>query len=219
MRCEDARERLNDYVDGMLSENQSVQVEEHVAACAACRREVDALRAFLDQTAALPRDIFPERDLWSDIESALAATPSAALVWHPRQLTRRRKLMLSAAAVLLVGVGIRLARLSVETSRPGPAIPSETVGSMAGDIRNAEAEYGRARQEFLDSFAQYSDALAPETRRVIQENLAVIDGAVAEIRATLAQDPENVQLFRMLVATQNQGLALIRVAVRLSSES
>ena len=213
MRCEDVRERLDDYVDELLSESQSVQVEEHLAACAACRRDTDALRALLEQTAALPRDILPERDLWSDIEGALEATSSAALArW-------RRPLALAAAAVLLIGVGVWLARFSLGTSWPGGEIHSEAVSGLAREIREAEAEYARARQELLASFAQYGDTLAPETRRVIKENLAVIDGAVAEIRATLTQDPENVQLFRMLVATQNQGLTLIRLAVRLSSES
>jgi hypothetical protein len=219
MRCEDVRERLDDYVDGLLPDDQSVQVEEHVVACTACRREVDALHALLEQTGALPRHILPERDLWSDIEAAATATSSAEFVRRARRFMAGRTLAFSAAAVLLIALGLSLVRSSFEANRPGGGMRSETAGGLAGEIREAEAEYARARQELLVSFAQYSDTLAPETRRVIQENLAIIDGAVAEIRATLTQDPENVLLFRMLVATENQGLTLIRLAVRLSSES
>ena len=64
-------DRLHDLVDQELSDAARVEVEEHLATCATCREEVDALRRLLDSAAALPEEIAPGRDLWPELADRL----------------------------------------------------------------------------------------------------------------------------------------------------
>ena len=54
--------------------------------------------------------------------------------------------------------------------------------------------------------------LDPETVRVVEENLQVIDDAIAEARAALARDPANGYLFRHLDQTLTRKVDLLRRA-------
>ena len=71
MNCTDCTAKLNDYVDGELAATETPAIEAHLAGCAACRREHDALRALLQSARALPRDIAPENDRWAGIRSGV----------------------------------------------------------------------------------------------------------------------------------------------------
>lgn len=54
MRCEDARERLQEYLDGQLPPAETQTVEAHLAACAACREDLALLRQVDAALATLP---------------------------------------------------------------------------------------------------------------------------------------------------------------------
>lgn len=218
MRCEDVRERVDDYVDRVLPKEESARLEEHLASCAGCQRDVDALRALLRETAALPQSILPERDLWAGIEARLGTKSSVAFRLR-RAVWRKMTTFAAAAAVLLIVAGILLDRVPSGTKRPGFPTRPEAPSNLAAETQRAEAEYARARQELLSALADHENALEPETRRVIEENLAIIDSAVSQVRTALAQDPKNVRLLRMLVAMQDQGLGLISLATKLSSNT
>lgn len=66
-----SEELLNSYVDGALDGAAREAAERHLAGCAACRRDVERLRALVTNAAALPRSIEPERDLWPGIAPRL----------------------------------------------------------------------------------------------------------------------------------------------------
>ena len=66
-----SEERLNGYVDGALDESARAAVERHLAACAACRADVERLRALLADAKGLPRSIESPRDLWPAIQPRL----------------------------------------------------------------------------------------------------------------------------------------------------
>lgn len=44
MRCQTARSLLSRYIDGDIDESLKNRLEAHLAECAACRDELDALR-------------------------------------------------------------------------------------------------------------------------------------------------------------------------------
>ncbi|MGH9260495.1 MAG: zf-HC2 domain-containing protein, partial [Acidimicrobiales bacterium] len=50
---------LNGFADGTLEGAERAAVERHVAACLACRRDVDDQRALLAGAAGLAREIEP----------------------------------------------------------------------------------------------------------------------------------------------------------------
>ena len=84
MTCAEIQDRLDDYVDGSLSERDFQEVELHLHDCAECRKHERALRSLLAQAEALPAEMTPPRDLWPGIaerlgeRSVLARLPSFA---------------------------------------------------------------------------------------------------------------------------------------------
>ncbi|MDX2122110.1 MAG: zf-HC2 domain-containing protein [Gemmatimonadota bacterium] len=179
---------LDDYADGGLDPAARARVEAHLASCAACRAEVAALAAILAEARALPRTIEPGRDLWPGIAPRLAARPARRLPW----------LQLAAALALFAG-GFAAARLG---QKDGPPTRLATL----------QAEYTAASTELAHRLAGGSTGLAPETRRVVDRNLEIIDQAIREAEAALAGDPANGALEQMLVARYEQRLELLRRA-------
>jgi hypothetical protein len=97
-----------------------------------------------------------------------------------------------------------------------PAIPAGPGAAPAlGAVEAMEADYRAARAAFMDAVAQKAGAIDPETLAVVQENLAVIDGAVGEIRVALATDPSNTVLMELLVAARERELALFAAVLDL----
>lgn len=118
-----SEERLNGFVDGTLPVAERAEVERHLVACAACRAEIEELRALLRNAGALPKRIEPPRDLWAGIESRIAVRPSARPPFHLWAL--------AAAAVLIVGLG---AALWLRASRG-----SWVIAAAEGASRSAKA--------------------------------------------------------------------------------
>ncbi len=65
--------RLNDYVEGLVTEDVARQVEVHLAACEACSERLEALTLLLSELAGLPGDATPARDLWSGVRTSIEA--------------------------------------------------------------------------------------------------------------------------------------------------
>jgi len=72
-------ERLNDYVDGLLSEDEAREVEDYLAGSAEAHQTVESLRLLKARTAELPDSIEPSRDLWPGIAEKMAPAPLASL--------------------------------------------------------------------------------------------------------------------------------------------
>ena len=68
MNCREINEHLSAYLDGELEAKFVSQVEEHLASCETCRRELDALRDVVGMMHALPHERAP-RELESDVVS------------------------------------------------------------------------------------------------------------------------------------------------------
>src|SRR5438132_13514141 len=111
MTCAEAKDRLDDYVDGTLGEAELYEVELHLASCAACAEEQRRLRAFLVRVAALPAEVRPERDLWPGIADRIAARPRAEPRTFPRAWWTPAA-GLAAAAAVVVALGATLTRVS-----------------------------------------------------------------------------------------------------------
>lgn len=186
--CTDITPLLDDYADGALDPATRSRVDAHLATCADCRAEVAALAAILAEARTLPREIQPARNLWPGIAPRLAARPSRRVPW----------LQLAAALALFAG-GFAAARLG-----QGPAEPTR--------LATLQQEYAVASTELSRQLAGESTGLAPETRRVVERNLEIIDQAIREAEAALTGDPANGALEQMLVARYEQRLELLRRA-------
>jgi hypothetical protein len=230
MNCERARVLLDDFIDGTLERPLVERLERHLRDCPGCAREEQALRQVVSATSALPDSIEPARDLWPAIEAGLEDRRSEGL---PVRTTFGWWRGLAAASLLLamLGAGYLLRgyidaapppdragnRAAVEpvAERPAtptmPAIAEETGhGNALSEIQQAELAFVEARRHLRAALAERRPTLSPETARTIYANLEIMEAAIEEIRASLARDPGNRELGKMLVAAQRREVEFLQ---------
>lgn len=218
MRCEELRGVLDDFLDGEVSAAARSEIAEHLEGCSECRREAEALRRLIAGAAALPRAIEPGADLWPAIAARITGD-SAGRGWSPKAW-RQLVLPLAAALALVVSgvVAVRSIGRDRQAAMPEGTGPVTAAAVGDPDVAVLSARYRQAREELRAVFAARRDRLSPATVKVVEENLAVIDRAVAQITTALATDPGNRELSRLLLATYENEVDLLRRAARLASE-
>lgn len=82
-------------------------------------------------------------------------------------------------------------------------------------IRALEGASGRDIAELSAALQARRTRLAPETVRVIEENLRTIDRAIQEAQAALAADPGNQRPAHTILAMYMRKIDLLQQAVRL----
>lgn len=121
--CQEYEEQLSLHAAGALEAPQSARVEEHLAGCAACRREWEASREVLG-LAALPPPSAAE-------QAVLEALPQqVARAWRAEQVRKARRwryagLGLAAAAAVLLLVVAPGSPRSGSTEPPGEWVEAE----------------------------------------------------------------------------------------------
>ncbi len=209
MNCDEARTYLNDYIDGLLEKRREKALGEHLRACAECREEERALRALVGQARGLPATIMPDRDLWPGIKARVEGNLVDIAAVRQRRPAMLHYAVAAAAAIVLV-VGAVVVWLLEDGA---PADYAEN------NFTHTEQEYLGAKEELLNALKAQEASLSPETVATVEANLAVIEGAVRDIRLALADDPDNPHLERILLATYRNEVRLLHQAVHLANES
>ncbi len=65
--------RLNDYLEGLLTEDVTQAVNVHLAVCEECSGRLEALTLLLSELAGLPDGATPTRDLWAGVRAGIGA--------------------------------------------------------------------------------------------------------------------------------------------------
>jgi anti-sigma factor RsiW len=237
MTHEQILDLLDDFVGGDLPPREERDVRRHLMQCEGCRAEEQALRALLDEAAALPDEIVPERDLWTDIAPRLqsrgsldesADTLTEVRVIGPRPARPLPWWMLAAASIALVattsfatlqlsgrGAGETVPAIeSQQAQRPQGAAPRNAITALAA-FRPAEEEYEKAISDLEIVLRTQRGRLAPQTAATLEANLRIIDQAIQESRAALAADPNSAELTHMLSDAYDTKLNVLRRAVSL----
>lgn len=230
----EASGRLDDFFDGALPPAEREAVMDHLEGCGECRAELERMALLQAETRALPRGIAPPRDLWPEIAARLA--PRAAPAGEPEaksviavdfQAARRRApwtrwASMAAAAMVLVALssGITAYLMSARAVAPvavetAPAAPAERPITALAAFRPTEMEYIGTVETLQAELDARRDRLSPETLAVIEENLRIIDRAIAEARAALESDPANADLPLMLSGVYRQKVELLQTALQL----
>jgi hypothetical protein len=160
--------------------------------------------------AALPREIRPERDLRDDIWNQIQA---------PRVRTlRSARYPLAAAAILLIAISslVTLAIMNSQQRTGFAARQRDQVTLVASDQNALERQYSEEVQELEMVLRKSRGALSPETVRILEENLAIIDRAIREAQSALASDPNSDMLVDMLRSAYQRKLELLRQAAESS---
>jgi hypothetical protein len=194
--------------------------EAHRETCAECTTTWAELEAISAEARALPT-LTPSRDLWDGIAARIdgAARATAPTTAGHRALARAERrwfsapaLRYAAAAALLVTVTAAVT-WRIATDELVPADPGEASG--VGNVRNAsyesdfvamDLEIG-ALQVLLD---ERRTQLDPTTVAVLEQSMRLIDQAIAESRAALANDPASQFLAAQLARSYTTKLTLLR---------
>jgi anti-sigma factor RsiW len=204
-------DRLSEYIDDELTDGERESLERHLSTCAECRQGLAELQAVVRHAATLPPRV-PALDLWPGVEQRIRAV---------RPVQRRISLsfaQLAAAAVLLMAVSGGLVWML-----RSPAQPSDRSGAnieaaaRAGrapattlPVSFADETFDRAVADLQQALERGRDRLDPDTVRIVQQNLAAIDAAIAQAQSALESDPSNTYLNGHLVDARRRKLALLR---------
>ena len=221
MNCEQVTTLLDDYVDATLEREDEARIRRHLASCDACRGVERGLRALLERTATLPESIDPPRDLWPAIDGRLDRIDRTGpdRLSRPVAGPRAWAYGLLAASLLLAGLGAGyLLRGPGQPTAVAPAdAGSPQILSSSEEIVAAEQAIMLAKRQLEVLLEERENSLSPETARMVQDNLAVIDEAIEEIRAALLQDPANQRLNRKLLTAHQRQLNLLQRATQIAA--
>jgi anti-sigma factor RsiW len=226
-------DRLSEYLDGGLEAAERAELEAHLADCGECAATLEQLRRVVARAQAL-EDRPPENDLWSGIAERIGAISAGAEVTdidshRRRKRARMRDRRVSFSLPQLAAAGIALMIMSGGTglllSRSGgPAGEGVTSANPVGTFAiptaspggPALANYDAAVAELERVIDESRDQLDTVTVRIIQENLMIVDRAIAQAQRALAQDPASVYLNEHLAATMRQKLEFLRRAATMT---
>ena len=200
---------LNDWADGSLDGRPLESAERHMANCVACRARARAIRELVQELRAMPREVAPPATLRMTIAERIDAVELHGRRWWDRTVFAAR-VPLAAAAVVLVALTATITARLVSTDRQSTAVVDTVFHDP--EFVAAEARYRRATAELEALLVSVRPQLAPETARLIDRNLAVLDAALDEARAALGEDPDNTTLTEMLLASYEKKLDLLRSA-------
>ena len=223
--------RLNDYSEGLVTEEVARDIKAHLAACEECSGRLERLTLLLAELAGLPATATPARDLWSDLRGEIESgsgqgEPVAIPIWRDRSVGSRRfsfsaaqLVAASVAWILLSGGAVWMAL----TGGPGEATIATIDITPVVEVRDqsmrllpvtqvATNEYERAIASLQTILEQGRHRLGPQTVAILETSLATIDRAIEEARWALADDPNNPALNRLLIKHEQSKLRVLRQA-------
>jgi hypothetical protein len=87
---------------------------------------------------------------------------------------------------------------------------------VSRDPATLERQYSDELRELEQVLRKSRGALAPETVRIMEDNLMIIDRAIREARAAMAADPNSELLVELLRSAYERKLELLRQAAKTS---
>jgi anti-sigma factor RsiW len=220
-------DRLSEYLDGELPEWERVAFESHLQTCPECSIVVSDLRRVVRRARTL-KDRAPANDLWPGIARRIGASSAGSpkvvdFASHPRVARRWAFSLpqLAAAGIALMAISggsVWLLRESAEPVALAPATTPSAGTSPAVTVAmrpNASESYAAAVADLEQVLAAGRGQLDTTTVRIIEQNLAAIDRAIAEAQRALDADSANLYLNTHLAETMRRKLDLLRQAAAL----
>ncbi|MDQ3308961.1 MAG: zf-HC2 domain-containing protein [Gemmatimonadota bacterium] len=208
-------DRLSEYLDGELSPGEGAELEAHLADCTECFNTLGELRMVVQRARALPT-LPPRTNLWPGIAARLGNRQEWRLAFSVPQLIAASLILLLAGGM---GSWLLLPRAPTESTRVvvRPVPVREPAGVLPASF--ADPRYDAAVVDLERVLAEHRYRLDPGTVRVLEENLAIMDQAIASARAALARDPASAFLSAHLADAMQRKLKLLRDAGALVTES
>jgi anti-sigma factor RsiW len=201
--------RLSDLLEGHVPRKEAEELEKHLDGCQSCAALFQDLAEIREEARRLP-DRLPSRDLWPDIARAMKVEDEEdVLRLHPRRredqeptgtgrtirLPVPQAVAASVALVLISGaLGGWLATGPLGPSDP-PAVAAPAVSpewaELVADAEPTLADRAREIVELEERLEAGRARLDEATVKILEKNLATIDGAIRESVEALRADPGN----------------------------
>ena len=208
MSCDIYHDLLGDYVDGARASTRPddarlAAFERHLVACADCQALVADFTS-LRHTASMLEEHVPPPRLWTRIAASIEEERWA---WVPVSVAASLALLIAGATwVAWRHEPAQVTQQAVTTPAESAAVP-------------AEQQYEDAIAGLQQVAASQDASLDPETRAVLKENLAVLDRAISESRAALADEPANALAQDSLLDALDTKVALLQDTVALAADT
>jgi hypothetical protein len=212
-------ERTHDLIDGLLSSEVAERARRHMDVCAPCRDRYASLAELTAELRSVPRDAAPPPpEVWEAIARRIdgtkpSAAPEADVLVLPGTRPARRRVsftipQLAAASLVLATASAGV--LWMATSRPTiETAPGSTAPTGAARFATDDTSYDTALDELITIVETARPNLAPETLIALDQSLAEIDAAIADIAAALETDPASGLLQSMLINQQRSKLRVL----------
>ena len=211
-------ERLSEYLDDELTPTETAAIESHLENCRDCSAVLSDLKQVVARARHLDRRP-PRRDLWPGIAERIGATPARPLVLRRKWSFSVPQLAAAAVALMTLSGGTVWLIQSSEArdgNLPVAVVDSPGVTPVAVNASNTPAQsYAAAVADLERVLVGGRGQLDTTTIRVIEQNLAAIDQAIAQAQRALEADPANMYLNTHLAETMRRKLELLRQAATL----
>jgi hypothetical protein len=219
MNCEIYDDLLDDYVDGARASDRSGDLklaafEEHLAGCERCQALVADFTS-IRRTASVLEDYVPPPRLWARIASSIEeeqgqpwwqrSLGNAFSAWVPVAVAASLALLIAGATWIAWRVPVEAPQQATDAAADSPAVP-------------AEQHYDEAIADLQQLAESQNAGLDPQTRAVLKQNLAVIDRAISESRAALAEEPASALAQESLLDALDTKVVLLQDTVALAGD-
>jgi predicted anti-sigma-YlaC factor YlaD len=215
--------RLSEYLDGELDNKERTALEAHLATCGSCRGTLAELREVVARAQSL-HDQPPANDLWPELARRIREGSVVDLPARSAQRARRFSFsipQLLAACLAVVVVSGGSVWLALNGRQPEqvvtPQVTSPPVVPVTAATSRWRVQTDMAIAELQETLTLNESRLDTATVRVVRENLAIIDRAIAQAQKALRRDPGNTYLNLHLANTMRQKIELLRRANALAS--
>ena len=222
-------DQFSEYLDGNLAAEPRRAVEGHLAGCSSCRSILHDLEALVAEAGTLG-DSSPKRDLWPEIAVAIGegievapdprddvielptarSAPAAqpGISFSAPQLAAASVVLVVASAALTWWAGPGVASRGVAS--PLPPVESQT--AFVADVGAPAPELATELEVLEQALEGAWGRLEPNTVRILEKNLGVIERAIEESIRALAVDPGNAFLLEHLDRAYREKATYLREA-------
>ena len=227
-------DRLSEYLDDDLPVRERREVEVHLATCAECSDALKGLEQVVARARAL-EDAPPETELWTGIARSIASVAQeddqvidlSARFGRRDPLEVDGRIRLSVSQLVAASLAMMIASgalvWAVRPLAQGSGSPEATAGSAAVVQASLPTEMAESYAEDLarleELVAEHRSELSPNTLRILEKNLAIIDRAIEESGAALSADPSNQYLREHLSRSVRRKVDYLRDASAISGWS
>ena len=151
MNCQQVRNHLSDYSEGLLPPQQIEAIREHLTSCERCRSECQTFQTMLSALQTLP-SVVPSSHFNVTLRQRLDQIAQRRTVHRPTWQILHTRLILPAlvAAVLIMAVGIYLGYQTVQPASSEGRVMAEFASPMASEAEEMQRSAVRPPlQEFV----------------------------------------------------------------------